>query len=42
VCAAVNTSDATSIPSYGGTTEHVDRCTACGATYTFCDLSAIR
>ncbi len=42
VCAAVNSHDSTVIdPSYGGTTEYHDRCTACGATWGFCDMSAV-
>jgi len=42
VCAAVNSRDRTVIdPSYGGTTEYHDRCTACGAGWGFCDMSAV-
>ncbi len=42
ICAAINTRDSDAIASFGGTTEYFARCTACGAGWGFCDLTAIR
>ena len=42
ICAAVNTIDADSFDSYGATTEHHQRCTFCGTTWSWCDMSAVR
>jgi len=42
ICGAVNTIDGGSIDSYGGTTEHHQRCTFCGTAWSWCDMSAVR
>jgi hypothetical protein len=41
MCGAVDTIQARSIPSFGGTTEGYERCTACGQTYSWADISAV-
>lgn len=40
-CGAVNTCDADTIDSFGGTTEYHQRCTACGQTWSYLDISAV-
>jgi hypothetical protein len=40
-CGAVNTCDGDTIASHGGTTEHHQRCTACGQTWSYLDISAV-
>jgi hypothetical protein len=40
-CGAINTSDRDRFPSFGGTTEGHERCTACGQQWGWADLTAI-
>jgi len=40
-CGAVNTCDGDTIASHGGTTEYHQRCTACGQTWSYLDISAV-
>ncbi|GGN23845.1 hypothetical protein GCM10011609_76950 [Lentzea pudingi] len=40
-CGATNTCESDSFPSFGGTTEWWERCTACGAGISGCDMSAV-
>ncbi len=41
MCGRLGTIEAESIDSFGGTTEHHQRCTACGQTWGWADISAI-
>lgn len=41
MCDEVDTRQAQSLPSFGGTVEGYERCTACGQTYSWADISAI-
>jgi len=41
-CGATNTCQSDWFPSFGGTTEWWERCTACGTTVNGCDMSAVR
>lgn len=40
-CGATNTCESDSSPSFGGTTDWWERCTACDATVSGCDMSAV-
>jgi hypothetical protein len=40
-CGATNSGESESFPSFGGTTEWREQCTACGAAVSGCDLSAV-
>ena len=41
ICGRLDTIDADTFDSYGGTTEGYERCTACGESRSWCDISAI-
>jgi hypothetical protein len=40
-CGATNTCEADSFPSFGGTTDWWEHCTACGTTVSGCNMSAV-
>ena len=41
VCGSLNTNNADTFDSFGGSVEHHERCTACGTTRSWCDMSAV-